>query len=71
MPKIHDEPSNVTNKKGAVIVDGPNGVDLSLTPEAAVKTGADLIENAADAKGDAEIEKDLAERKRNGEEPKP
>jgi hypothetical protein len=56
VPQVHDEPSDVRAEKGIVIVDGPDGVAVSLTPEAAIRTGAKLIDQAAVAKGDAEIE---------------
>src|SRR5205085_1107354 len=35
---LHDEPSKVDAEEGEVIVDGPDGVAVSLTPEAAIET---------------------------------
>jgi len=49
--KIFDEPSSVTAKEGEVRVDGPDGVDVSLTPEAALESGERLIEEAETAAG--------------------
>jgi hypothetical protein len=56
MARVYSETSDVTNNKGVVMVDGPDGVAISLTPEAAAKIGADLLDNAAEAKGEAEID---------------
>lgn len=47
--KVHDEPSSVASQDGEVIVDGPDGVAVSLTPEAAEETGDRLIGKAVDA----------------------
>lgn len=47
--KVYDEPSTVESEEGQVFVDGPDGVAVSLTPEAAEETGERLIDNAVDA----------------------
>jgi len=49
--KVYDEASNVTAKDGEVVVDGPDHVDVTVTPEAAIETGERLIEGAAHAAG--------------------
>lgn len=49
--KIHDEPSSVAAEEDQVIVDGPDAVAVTLTPEAAEETGHRLIAKAADAAG--------------------
>ena len=49
--KVYDEPSTVTAKDGEVSVDGPDAVDVTVTPEAAVETGERLIDSAAHAAG--------------------
>jgi hypothetical protein len=54
--QIYDTPSDVTTKAGEVVVDGPDGVAVSLTPNAAVETGSRLIDAAAEAHGKAEID---------------
>jgi hypothetical protein len=40
--KIHDTPSEVSAEEGEVIVDGPDGVAVSLTPDAAIETSERL-----------------------------
>ncbi|WP_157219711.1 hypothetical protein [Flavisphingomonas formosensis] len=37
-----DEPAEVTAEEGQVLVDGPDGVAVSLTPAAAAETGRRL-----------------------------
>jgi hypothetical protein len=50
-PEIYDEPSKVSAKDGVVKVDGPDSVDVSLTPDAALETSARLLAGAATAQG--------------------
>jgi hypothetical protein len=50
-PDLYDEPTKVTARKGEVILDGPDGVDVKLTPEAARETSNRLWDGAAKAKG--------------------
>ncbi|WP_157218452.1 hypothetical protein [Flavisphingomonas formosensis] len=45
--KVHAHPSRVSAEKGVVMVDGPDGVAISLTPEAARETADRLAEAAA------------------------
>jgi hypothetical protein len=49
--KIYDVPSEVAAEDGAVIVDGPNGVAVSLTPDAALETSDRLLNGALEARG--------------------
>ena len=49
--KTYDEASTVTAKDGTVMVDGPDHVDVAVTPEAAAETGERLIDGAAHAAG--------------------
>lgn len=49
--KTYDTPSEVSAEEGEVIVDGPDGVAVSLTPEAADETSQRLLMGAAKAKG--------------------
>ena len=44
--EVYDEPSKVAGYGGEVMVEGPDGVDVSLTPEAAIITGTRLINEA-------------------------
>jgi len=48
---VFDEATKVTAKDGEVILDGPDGVDVKVTPEAAEETADNLIEGAAEAAG--------------------
>jgi hypothetical protein len=47
----YDEATEVTAKDGQVILDGPDGVDVKVTPEAAEQTADNLIEGAVMARG--------------------
>jgi hypothetical protein len=49
--EIYDTPSEVTAKDGEVKVEGPDGVDVSLTPHAAAETSDRLLYGAAKARG--------------------
>lgn len=46
-----DRPSHITAIDGEVVMDGPDGVGHSYTPEAARETGRRLIEAASEAEG--------------------
>ena len=59
--KVHDEPSNVAAVQGRVVVDGPDGVAILFTPEAALETGHRLIEAATAAHGQKLLGEDEAE----------
>jgi hypothetical protein len=48
---VFDEATKVTAKDGEVILDGPDGVDVRVTPEAAEETADNLIKGAAEAAG--------------------
>jgi hypothetical protein len=49
--KPHATPSDVTAEEGEVQVDGPDGVAVSFTPDAAVETSERLFRGAAEAQG--------------------
>jgi hypothetical protein len=49
-PELFDEPTKVTAKDGEVILDGPDGVDVKLTPEAASDTSDRLLFASGQAK---------------------
>ncbi|WP_404710370.1 hypothetical protein [Sphingomonas sp. MMS24-J13] len=56
MPReIQDEPSEIAAEEGAVIVDGPDGVAVTLTAEAAAETGNRLQDSAAEARGQRDM----------------
>ena len=54
-------------ENGQVLVDGPDGVAVSLTPDAAVETSERLLQAAVEAQGqmlgEARVEKERAARK--------
>jgi len=46
IPQPETEPGIATAEEGLVILDGPNGVAVTMTPEAAMGTGHSLISAA-------------------------
>lgn len=48
---VHEEPSTVKARDGAVHAEGPDEVDVCLTPEAAEETADRLTEEAVVARG--------------------
>ena len=48
---IHEEPSSVDASDGAVHAEGPDEVDVDLTPEAAEETADRLTEKSVVARG--------------------
>jgi hypothetical protein len=55
---LFDKPSEVEAVKGQVEVEGPDDVDVALTPEAAAETSDRLLRGAFKARGQARL-KDL------------
>jgi len=49
--EVYDEPSTVRAEDGVVNVDGPDAVDVGLTPDAAEKTADSLTEESVRARG--------------------
>jgi hypothetical protein len=47
----YDEPSKIKAKDGEVVVDGPDGVAVTLTPDAAIETSHRLLEGGVTAQG--------------------
>jgi hypothetical protein len=62
--KIYKEASDVHAVDGKVVVDGPDSVDVELTPEAAEETSDRLINEAIRANGQRRM-KELAEKRKN------
>jgi len=56
--KPWDEASEVNAEEGEVVVDGPDGVAISFTPDAAVETSERLLESGLAARGQQIIEED-------------
>jgi hypothetical protein len=50
-PQLYDEATTVTAEDGQVVLDGPDGVDVKLTPEAAKETSDRLLDGAVEAAG--------------------
>lgn len=48
---LYDEATKVTARDGEVVLDGPDGVDVKLTVEAAEQTGESLLEQSIVARG--------------------
>ena len=48
---VYDEPSDVEAVGGVVQIDGPDAVDVSLTPDAAEDTSERLLSHAFKARG--------------------
>jgi hypothetical protein len=59
------DPSNVSSEHGEVIMDGPDGVAVSLTPDAALETAERLFEVAVQATGEELGKKALADERQS------
>ena len=55
--ELFDEATKVSAKNGEVILDGPDSVDVKLTPEAARETSTRLWDGAAKATGQRKSKK--------------
>lgn len=58
---VQTQPSVVTAEQGLVIIDGPDGVAVTLTPDAAIETADRLNDVAVYAKGQEVGNRMLAE----------
>jgi hypothetical protein len=64
----HETPSDVTAEEGEVQVDGPDGVAISFTPDAALETSDRLFEGAAKAQGQ-KVEREWRAKRSPGDRP--
>ena len=62
--RLYHEPSTVSAEQGEVQIDGPDGIAIAMTPDAAAETSERLLAGAAQAQGQ------LSERRRRAEERK-
>ena len=69
MPDVYDKPTDVTPENGQVHLDGPDGVAVSMTPEAAEETGERLIHSSIEAHGQRLVEEE--DKRRRGKRPPP
>jgi len=53
--ELYDEATKVSARDGEVILDGPDGIDVRMTPEAAEETSDNLMEGAAEAAGQRKL----------------
>jgi hypothetical protein len=60
----YSEASDVTAVEGTVHLDGPDAVDVTLTPEAAEETSERLVEEAVRARGQRRLGRNLHQPKR-------
>lgn len=61
---IHDDPPVISSAPDEVVLIGPEDVDISLTPRAAIQAGGELIEKACQAVGKQALAKELGKRLR-------
>ncbi len=62
MTRPHAQPRDVFHENGEVIIDGPDGTAISMTPEAALRTAGRLDEAALDeliARAQAEADRHM------------
>ena len=62
--RTYDEPSVIGAEQGEVIVDGPDGVAVSLTPDAAIETSERLLDASLTARGQQLAEEDRRKARR-------
>jgi len=60
--KLYDEATRVRAEDGEVVLDGPDGVDVKVTPEAAEETAGSLVVEATKAR-DQRRQKHLPQRR--------
>jgi hypothetical protein len=61
-----NEPSKVSAEEGEVVVDGPDGVAVTFTPDAAIETSERLLEGGLAAQGQRVAKRNEADRAAGG-----
>ena len=61
MAKPADTPADVFAEEGEVLVEGPDGISYSFTPDAAMETSDRLLSGGMEARGQR-LKKEIAER---------
>jgi hypothetical protein len=61
--KVYDEPTRIDAEDGKVILDGPDGVAVLMTPDAALETSDRLLAGATQAMGQKVQEERRTERR--------
>ncbi len=56
-PTVYADPSDVSAVEGAVQLDGPDAVDVAMTPEAAEEASERLVDQAVKARGQRRLSK--------------
>lgn len=51
LPEYYAQPSNVAAEGGAIIIDGPDGVAVTMSPDAAEETARRMMVAVAQARG--------------------
>lgn len=64
--KVYDEAIKVDAHEGRVVLDGPDGIAVLMTPQAAEETSHRLLEGALDARGQQVAEEVAAKRRDTG-----
>ena len=54
---VHNEPSDVNAVDGAVELDGPDAVDVAMSPEAAEETSDRLLRQSFKARGQKRLDR--------------
>ena len=54
---VYDDPSDVSAIDGAVQLDGPDAVDVAMTPDAAEETSERLLRQSFKARGQARLDR--------------
>lgn len=65
--KVHHEAGKATAEKGEIMLDGPGGVSVSMTPDAASQTAGELDRAAQEGRSQephAQVQADLPPEKR-------